>query len=97
MTYDASMRVIDTEFYLYGVIVHAGDANYGHYWIFLLVRGVWFKFNDSNTTEVIILFGYLLASVNWTMCFIVKEITLQYLSLYINANKSIMYFELSNH
>jgi hypothetical protein len=41
-------------FDLYGVLVHAGTSNYGHYYAFLrpTTENRWFEFNDSSVTEV---------------------------------------------
>jgi ubiquitin C-terminal hydrolase len=41
------------EYDLFGVVVHSGFLNGGHYWVFeKLEDGRWRKFNDSEVTEV---------------------------------------------
>ncbi|ORX54410.1 cysteine proteinase [Hesseltinella vesiculosa] len=39
---------------LHAVFIHQGQANYGHYWVYLLdhVKQQWWKFNDSVVTKV---------------------------------------------
>lgn len=60
MIFDTTLNLqkyaIEDHLELFGVIVHAGDAAYGHYWVFLKVDGGWFKFNDANVNEVIVNF-----------------------------------------
>lgn len=39
---------------LHAVFIHQGQANYGHYWIYILdhKENQWWKFNDSTVTKV---------------------------------------------
>lgn len=39
---------------IHAVFVHQGQANYGHYWIYILdhVEDQWWKYNDSLVTKV---------------------------------------------
>ncbi|OBZ83177.1 Ubiquitin carboxyl-terminal hydrolase 2 [Choanephora cucurbitarum] len=39
---------------LHAVFIHQGQANYGHYWIYILdhVKNQWWKYNDSLVTKV---------------------------------------------
>lgn len=43
-----------TKYELFGVLVHAGDASFGHYYTYLrpTVDQIWYKFNDSAVTHV---------------------------------------------
>lgn len=39
---------------LHAVFIHQGQANYGHYWIYILdhKENQWWKYNDSHVTKV---------------------------------------------
>ncbi|OBZ88825.1 Ubiquitin carboxyl-terminal hydrolase 2 [Choanephora cucurbitarum] len=39
---------------LHAVFIHQGQANYGHYWVYILdhAKDQWWKYNDSLVTEV---------------------------------------------
>ncbi|OAJ42692.1 hypothetical protein BDEG_26114 [Batrachochytrium dendrobatidis JEL423] len=46
------------EYQLYAVLVHEGEATFGHYWLFLYDlqdngKGRWLKYNDSLVSEVL--------------------------------------------
>ncbi|SAM03003.1 hypothetical protein [Absidia glauca] len=42
------------EYLLHAVFMHKGEANYGHYWLYILDHKTdcWWKFNDSLVTKV---------------------------------------------
>lgn len=42
------------EYKLHAVFIHQGQANYGHYWIYILdhQQNQWWKYNDSLVTKV---------------------------------------------
>ncbi|KAI8340523.1 hypothetical protein BC941DRAFT_510834 [Chlamydoabsidia padenii] len=44
----------DCAYQLYAVFMHKGEANYGHYWVYILDyrTNCWWKFNDSLVTKV---------------------------------------------
>jgi ubiquitin C-terminal hydrolase len=44
----------ECEYYLHAVFIHSGQANFGHYWIYIydFEKNRWLKFNDSYVTEV---------------------------------------------
>ncbi|KAI8366547.1 hypothetical protein BD560DRAFT_400644 [Blakeslea trispora] len=44
----------DVAYHLHAVFIHQGQANYGHYWIYILdhAEDQWWKYNDSLVTKV---------------------------------------------
>lgn len=44
----------DLAYKLHAVFIHQGQANYGHYWIYILDHdeNQWWKYNDSLVTKV---------------------------------------------
>jgi cell division protein FtsL len=46
--------VTQNEYHLFGVLVHEGEASFGHYWLFLYdaPNKRWLKYNDSIVTAV---------------------------------------------
>ncbi|KAI8336791.1 hypothetical protein BC941DRAFT_514209 [Chlamydoabsidia padenii] len=44
----------ECEYLLHAVFMHKGEANYGHYWLYILDHKTdcWWKFNDSIVTKV---------------------------------------------
>lgn len=42
----------ETRYNLYAISCHQGSLNYGHYYSYCRVQGSWYKFNDSNVSEV---------------------------------------------
>ncbi|RIA97236.1 hypothetical protein C1645_814311 [Glomus cerebriforme] len=44
----------ECEYRLHAVFIHSGQANFGHYWIYIFdfEKDRWLKFNDSYVTEV---------------------------------------------
>ncbi|KAG2187037.1 hypothetical protein INT44_003265, partial [Umbelopsis vinacea] len=44
----------ECKYQLHAVFIHQGQANYGHYWIYIRdhVSGKWWKYNDTNVSEV---------------------------------------------
>lgn len=44
----------DLAYNLHAVFIHQGQANYGHYWIYILdhEENQWWKYNDSMVTKV---------------------------------------------
>ncbi|GAB5586731.1 ubiquitin-specific protease ubp2 [Umbelopsis nana] len=44
----------DCKYRLHAVFIHQGQANYGHYWIYIRdhVGRKWWKYNDTNVSEV---------------------------------------------
>ncbi|KAJ2957037.1 hypothetical protein NQZ79_g7179 [Umbelopsis isabellina] len=44
----------ECQYQLHAVFIHQGQANYGHYWIYIRdhVDNKWWKYNDTNVSEV---------------------------------------------
>ncbi|KAG9298861.1 hypothetical protein G9A89_015882 [Geosiphon pyriformis] len=43
------------EYRIHAVFIHSGQANFGHYWIYIydFEKDRWFRYNDSHVTEVL--------------------------------------------
>ncbi|ORZ15741.1 hypothetical protein BCR42DRAFT_451680 [Absidia repens] len=51
---DEYSDLTDCAYQLHAVFMHKGEANYGHYWLYILDQKTdcWWKFNDSLVTKV---------------------------------------------
>ena len=50
--FSKSLKIHETQYVLHSVLVHSGTENSGHYYAYIWAKGKWFKFDDSQVSEV---------------------------------------------
>ena len=50
--FNNELKILNTNYNLYGLCCHSGNLNIGHYWSYVLINNNWYELNDTYVNNV---------------------------------------------